>query len=243
MVIKGYLRTSLLEWPGKISSVIFIPGCNWRCPFCHNKDLVLLPEKLPSISEKEILADLKKRRKWIDGVVITGGEPTFQPDLAVFLGRIKDSGFLTMVETNGTKPEVLSNLLKESLLDRLSLDVKAPLNQEAYNQAAGVEVDLKTIEQSIELVFNSGLESEFRTTVVPSLHSEEDLIKLAKQLRAMSDRSASASRLLWWFLQQFQPKNCLDPAFREVKPYDQKSLEEILIAVKKYFPQVELRGV
>lgn len=243
MVIKGYLPTSLLEWPGKISAVVFLPGCNFRCPFCHNKDLVLSPQELPTIPEEEVLTDLEKRKKWIDGVVFTGGEPTLTADLVDFLGKVKDLGFLTMMETNGTKPEVLEKLLKKKLLDRLSLDIKAEFELEAYAQAVGGKVNLKPIKESIEMVFNSGLEFELRTTVVPPIHTQESLVKLAKQLKGIGDQAAGLGCLPSWFLQQFRPQNCLDRRFEKIKPYDLESLEKILIAVKKHFPQTKLRGI
>ena len=297
MIIKGYLRTSLIEWPGKISSVVFVPGCNFRCPFCHNKDLVLHPEKLPSTPEKEVFSDLKKRKKWIDGVVITGGEPTLQLDLPKFLQRIKDLGFLTMIETNGTKPEVLRKLLDMGLVDRLTMDIKAPLNSKNYNRASGVscgapraepmapfcaspaakggtlpkqntplrspsfagypprihprqspwlsakEGKIEIIKESIKLILSSEIESEFRTTVVPTLYTKDSLIELAKQLRYISHQPSTINHSLFWFLQQFQPKNCLNPAFEKIEPYSGKFLEEILSAVKKYIPGAELRGV
>lgn len=238
MQIKGYLRTSLIEWPGKISSVVFVPGCNFRCPFCHNKDLVVNPDKLPSVSEREVFSNLKKRKKWIDGVVVTGGEPTLQSNLPEFLQKIKKLGFLTMIETNGTKPEVLKKLFGKRLIDRLTMDIKAPLNSRNYNKVSGAICKIETIKESIKLILNSGVEYEFRTTVVPSLHTKDSLIEMARQLRRIV-RPPTFS----WLLQQFQPKNCLDPAFEKIEPYSGKFLEEILSAVKKHIPRAELRGV
>lgn len=243
MVIKGYLRTSLIEWPGKISSVVFVPGCNFRCPFCHNKDLVVNPDKLLSVSEREVFSNLKKRRKWIDGVVVTGGEPTLQSNLPEFLQKIKKLGFLTMIETNGTKPEVLKKLFEKGLVDRLTMDIKAPLNSKNYNRISGAICKIETIKESIKLILNSGVEYEFRTTVVPTLHTKEDLVDLAKQLKYISHQPSTMNHSLFWFLQQFQPKNCLDPTFEKIEPYSGKSLEEILSAVKKHIPRAELRGV
>lgn len=243
MRIAGYLQTSFLEWPGQITAVIFLPGCNFRCPFCHNKDLVLPSKRSPSIPGGEILADLKKRKKWIDGVVFTGGEPTLQSDLDAFLRAVKDLGFLAMVETNGTRPEILKVLLEKKLVDRIGLDVKACLDKESYQRAVGGRINLEAIEESIKIVFGSRIEGELRTTLVPGIHSKENLIKLASQLEAVSRQFPTADQSPVWFLQQFQPKNCLDPAFEKVKPYDQKSLEEILAAVKRHFPRTKLRGI
>ncbi len=126
MEIAGYIKTSLIEWPGKISSVIFVPGCNFRCPFCHNADLVSR-KGFTQIPEKLIFADLKSRKKWIDAVVVTGGEPTLQADLSRFLSRIRRMGLMTMVHTNGTKPEVIEKLIKKKLVDYWAMDLKGDL--------------------------------------------------------------------------------------------------------------------
>jgi pyruvate formate lyase activating enzyme len=235
--ICGYLKTSLIEWPGKISSVVFVPGCNFRCPFCHNKDLVLYLGKLPSISQEEIFSDLKGRKKWIDGIAVTGGEPTLQSNLPGFLEEIKDLGFLTMVETNGTLPGVLDNLINKGLVDRVAMDVKGPLDGR-YERISNVKCEMSNIESSIKLIVTSGVEYELRTTVVPTLLIKKDLVDLAKQFVAIIQTPS-----LSWFLQQFQPKNCLNPAFEKIRPYSQKYLEEILSTVKKYIPNAQLRGV
>lgn len=225
MEIRGYLKTSAIEWSGKISSVLFVPGCNFRCPFCYNRDLVLNPDKLPKISEKEVFADLKKRKKWIDAVVVTGGEPTLQSDLDKFLKKVKKLGFLTMIETNGSKPEVLKKLFKKKLLDRISMDIKGPLD---FRYA-----EIVNIKKSIRLIFNSGIDFEFRTTVVPTIHNEKILLVMAKQLKRYAGFS--------WYLQSFQPKTCLDPKFKKIKPFSKMEMEKFLKAVKKIIPGAELR--
>lgn len=243
MNIRGYLPTSLIEWPGKISAVIFVGGCNLRCPFCHNRDLVLHPEKLSKIPEEEIFKDLKKRKKWVDGLVITGGEPTLQPGLPGFLGRIKKLGFLTMIETNGTRPRIMAQLLNSQMVDRLSMDIKTHLDGQAYSRASGVKIKIKKIKESIKLILNSGVDFEFRTTVVPTLHTKESLVKLAKQLRRLCQRLKTKDQRPVWFLQQFVPQNCLDPEFEKVKPYSKEKMEEVLAAVQKYFSSAMLREV
>jgi len=169
MQIAGYLKTSLIEWPGKISSVIFTPGCNFRCPFCHNRDLVNsnIATKQHSYKEEEILADLANRRKWVDAVVVTGGEPTLQKDLSSFLKKVKDNGFLTMLETNGTRPEVIASLFHCSSVDYITMDLKG--NFQDYEKFTGTKVDMDKIKESIKLIIESGKEYEFRTTVVPGL--------------------------------------------------------------------------
>ena len=220
MKIVGYLRTSLIEWPGKIASVIFVPGCNFRCPFCHNSNLVdpQKIKKLPLIAEKEILSDLKKRKEWIDGVVVTGGEPTLQPDLAVFLQKIKKLGFLTMIQTNSSKPAIIRNLLKKKLIDYLTIDFKDSFTN---------------IQKSLKIILDSGIDFELRTTVVPTIHDEKVLLKMAGHLPRLTKFP--------WFLQAFQPKNCLDPQFEKIKPYSKMEMEKFLRVVKKIFPSVCLR--
>lgn len=220
MKTAGYLKTSLIEWPGKISSVIFVPGCNWRCPFCHNADLVdpKRIKKLPQIAEKEILTDLKKRKKWIDGVVVTGGEPTLQPGLPAFLQKCRTLGFVTMLETNGSKPTMIRKLFDLRLLDYLTMDIKGPLKEE--------------IKKSLKIILKSGVPFELRTTVVPTIHDRQVLEEMAKQLPKQST----------WFLQDFQPKNCLNPKFEKIKPYTKIEMKRLLRVVKKVIPQARLRG-
>lgn len=229
MKIAGYLKTSLIEWPGKISSVIFVPGCNWRCPFCHNADLVdpKRIKKLPQIAEKEILTDLKKRKKWIDGVVVTGGEPTLQPDLPAFLQKCRTLGFVTMLETNGSKPTMIRKLLQLKLLDYLAMDIKGPLKEE--------------IKKSLKIILKSGVPFELRTTVVPTIHNPKILKQMARQLEKIF-RESHHTQFVGWVLQTFQPNNCLEPKFEKIKPFSRIELENLLKTVKKVIPQARLRG-
>lgn len=238
MKIAGYLRTSLIEWPGKISSVIFIPGCNFYCPFCHNADLVKpkVKTKLPLIAETEVLADLKKRKKWIDGVVVTGGEPTLQPDLDRFLQQCQKLGFETMVETNGSKPEIIDRLLKSSAVDYLSVDVKTTLDKN-YAKAVGLKkYDPSVVVETIKLLKKSKIPFELRTTVVPEIHDKKTLIKMAKQLKRVIGR-----KKIPWFWQNFQAKNCLDPKFNKKEPFKKETLKGFLEIVKKHYSEVRIR--
>ena len=240
MEIKGLVKTSLIEWPGKISAVIFVSGCNFRCPFCHNSHLVDAKKiaKLPSLSEKQIIIDLKKRRKWIEGVVITGGEPSLQADLPEFLGKLKKLGFETMIETNGGRPELVQKLVtcKPAILDFLSLDFKAPLDRH-YAKTVGLKnFDPKIWIKSLQAILNSGIPFELRTTIVPGIHDKKTLVKMARQLKKIIGR-----RKVTWFWQNFQPKNCLDPKFNKLKPYDKMEMEKFLKAVKKIVPNATIR--
>jgi pyruvate formate lyase activating enzyme len=233
MKIAGYLKTSLIEWPGKISSVIFVPGCNFRCPFCHNRDLVEPQEikKLPEIAEKEIFKNLKKRKKWIDGVVVTGGEPTLQPDLAQFLQKCQALGFKTMVETNGSQPAVIKKLILAKLVDYWRMDYKVPLGE--YRKLTNLAKIAAKIAQSIKILAMSSADWELRTTIVPGIHDSKILLQMAKELKIGGKIN--------WSLQNFQPKNCLDPKFNKIKPYSKIRLEELLKAVKKTVPEISLK--
>ncbi|MDP2860808.1 MAG: anaerobic ribonucleoside-triphosphate reductase activating protein [bacterium] len=241
MKIGGYLQTSLIDWPGKIAAVVFTVSCNFRCPFCHNADLVL-PEKIKRIyiiPEKEILADLKKRKKWIDGVVVTGGESTLQDDLSGFLDKCRRMGFMTMIETNGSQPEVIHNLLTKKLLNYVAMDYKGPIEEYAAVSGGKIKNEKLKIENSMKLLVNSHIPFEFRTTVVPGIHDETTIKKMGRELRQLT---INDSRLtIPWYLQAFQPKNCLDPEFMKVKPFTAAMLKKLLAAAKKEFPLAELR--
>lgn len=246
MKIVGYLRTSLLEWPGKISSVVFVPGCNFRCPFCHNSDLVdpARFKRLEEYSEQSILQDLKKRKKWIDGVVITGGEPTLQLDLPQFLEKIKALGFPTMVETNGSQPEIISKLsscqklANGRIVDFLTVDFKVPFEQ--YNLVCSENDIAKKVRASIEIILKSKIDFEIRTTIVPGIHNEKTLVKMAKQLLKICQKLSRKPPV--WFLQSFQPKNCLDSRFEKVRPFNKIEMEMFLKTVRKIIPTAKPRG-
>jgi pyruvate formate lyase activating enzyme len=215
--IKGFLETSFLDWPGKLCSVIFLPHCNFRCPYCHNHPLIFHPERYSSIPFEDILDRLHSFRDWIDGVCITGGEPTLHVDLSLLIREIKRNGFLVKLDTNGSNPQVLEDLIKAGEIDFVSMDVKAPLDPFSYRRSIGLPVDLNFILRSIEILKKGKVEYQFRMTVVPGLHREEDIKTLGDQLR-VGKRFA---------LQNFNPENPLDPSLKEILPYDQKILKEI----------------
>lgn len=236
MQIAGFLKTSLIEWSGKITSVIFAPGCNFRCPFCHNADLID-PEKIkkiPLFSEKAILTDLEGRKKWIDAVVVTGGEPTLQKDLPQFLSALRKMDFLTLVHTNGANPEAVENLIKKKLVDFWAMDIKGDF--ENYSQFAGVAVEIDKIKRTLRLISKSGLGFELRTTVVPGLHSLENLTKLAKELRTLTLSPR-------WALQQFRPLNCFDKKYLNLKPFSKEEMDHFQKELQKIIPTVFLRGI
>jgi pyruvate formate lyase activating enzyme len=184
MVIGGFAPLTLLDYPGKVAATVFTVGCNFRCPFCHNPELVLAQSGLEKekVKEKEFFDFLKKRQKKLDGVCITGGEPTLQKDLVEFISKIKALGFLVKLDTNGTRPDVLKRLLDQKLLDFVAMDIKTSI--EKYPQACGVKVDPGRIQLSTELIRNNQrIDYEFRTTVAGGIHTEDDLRDIGRWLR------------------------------------------------------------
>ncbi|MBR3767807.1 MAG: anaerobic ribonucleoside-triphosphate reductase activating protein [Clostridia bacterium] len=179
MNISGFQKLTLLDFPGHTACTLFTLGCNMRCPFCHNTPLVTGTAQ-ESYSEEEIFSFLKKRQGLLDGVAITGGEPLLQKDIAQFLRKIKDLGYSVKLDTNGSFPDKLSLLLEEGLVDFVAMDIKN--TKEKYSLTSGVEIDFSLIEKSVDIIKNSGIDREFRTTVVKEYHTEEDIISIAKFL-------------------------------------------------------------
>ncbi len=227
--IKGLVKTSLIEFPGHIATVVFTGGCNFRCPYCHNADLVANPADLPDIPVAEVLEFLAQRRQLVDGVVVSGGEPTLQPGLPEFLRAVKGLGFATKLDTNGSRPDVLRVLLAEGLLDYVALDLKTPL--ERYESALGAPSHV-AVGESIRLVLASGVTHEFRTTVVPSLVAPTDVPALAQAI-------AGARQ---YYLQQFRPVNTLDPAYENVTPYAPAVLHGMAQTARAWVPTA-VRGL
>lgn len=236
MRIGGYQKTSLIDYPGKVAAVIFTQGCNFRCPFCHNRDLVLVDFQTPLFDTDAVLDDLKERRKLLDGVVITGGEPTIQPNLEEFIEKIKSLGLSTKLDTNGSTSTILGSMVNRKLVDYVALDLKAPLDERYKRVSKYRSIKVSKVEESISFLVRSGIEYELRTTVVPGLHSEKDILDLGRQLSEIAPKAK-------WVLQNFQPKNCLDPAFLDIEPYDQVTLEKFLAAVREFVPNAQLRGL
>jgi pyruvate formate lyase activating enzyme len=215
--IRGFLETSFLDWPGKMVSVVFLPGCNFRCPFCHNHQLVLDPGSYEDIPRPHVMARLAELKGWVDGVCITGGEPTIHPHLPSLMAEIKGTGLLVKLDTNGSRPHVLRSLVEGGLVDCVAMDVKAPLDAVHYDRAAGVATDLEKIQESICFLKKGNIEYHFRTTVVPALHKGEDLLHLAHQLSGSSSLT----------LQNFNPENPLDPQLKGTSPYTEEWLQEM----------------
>lgn len=229
--IKGFIETSLCDWDGLISSVVFLPGCNFRCPFCQNAELVLDPESLPSVGFDHVSEYLKAQSSWIDGVVLTGGEPTIWGGLSELAGAIKDLGFAVKLDTNGTCPDEIAGLIDRGLVDFIAMDIKAPLD-ERYERAAGVPVDLEKIRRSIEMVLGLKGAHEFRTTLVPGFVGEEEVALMAEAVEG-TDRYA---------LQRFVPDNSLDKALRRAIAYDDSFVSHLLEIAGKSVDNCIYRG-
>ncbi len=227
--IKGFIETSMLDWWGNIASVLFLPGCNFRCPYCHNHELAHNPNALPDIPLEKVLARLSRFKGWIDGIVITGGEPTLHNNLPDIIRRIKQGSvtqdaWLVKLDTNGSNPDMLAQLLDEGLLDYVAMDVKAPLNELDYQRATGCGAKVESVRECIDLLKNSGLDYELRTTVCPTLLDKPKLKQLLDQIKG-------AKRLV---LQNFKPAQVLDPDFQQIKPYSKEFIHELGQMSEKY---------
>jgi pyruvate formate lyase activating enzyme len=235
MEIKGFINLSLVDWDGKISSVVFLAGCNLRCPFCYNVNLVIHPEKLPTILFEQIEDRLKKSRGWIDGVVITGGEPTIHGDLLELCKKIKEIGFLVKLDTNGTNPVMVRELIDKRLVDYVAMDIKAPITKEKHSRACGVNTEnlLGKIEKTIDLLLEDEVEYEFRTTVVPNLHDEQDIEEICRRIRGCRK----------YAIQNYKgDMETIDPKFKNSKPFSEKEMKAFLTTAKKIIPNTMLRG-
>ena len=230
MNIGGLQKTSLLDYPDTISAIIWTVGCDFLCPFCYNKDLVL--GKVGVIPEEEVLSFLEKRKGMLEGLVISGGEPLMQKDIVQFAEKVKKLGYLIKIDTNGMYPEKLKELIDKKLVDYVAMDVKAPKNK--YDKLTDVKTDIKKIEKSIEIIKNSKLDYQFKTTFVPGLLTKENIIIIAKWLEG-SKR---------FYLQQFKnDAPLISSKLQNVAPYSKEKLIETLNHIKSYFENCDVRGI
>lgn len=227
MLIGGVQKMTMLDYPGKVACTIFTYGCNFRCPFCHNATLVIDEANL--FDKNEILAYINKRKGILDGVVVTGGEPLLQPDIMEFLAELKQTGLLVKLDTNGSYPERLEQIIEKGLVDYVAMDIKNC--KEKYDLTTGVKIDISKIEKSVELLMQDRVDYEFRTTVVKELHKKEDFEKIGKWL-------IGAKRL---FLQPFKDNENL--IGENLSSHSKESLEEFKGILEKTIPQVEIRGL
>lgn len=232
MKVTGIQKLTLLDYPGVVACTVFTAGCNFRCPFCHNAMLVL-PEQIDDecLTDDEVFGFLQKRRGVLDGVAVTGGEPLLHADMPEFLARVKELGYKIKLDTNGSNPELLSEIIKNKLVDRVAMDIKnAP---EEYARTIGLEsFDITPVERSKEMLLSGETDYEFRTTVVKGIHTKESLIGAAKWIEGAKE----------YYLQQFKDSgNLILPD--GLSAYDEKQMHALADAVRDYVPTVEVRGV
>lgn len=235
MHIKGWVKSSLVDYPGKIAASIFCGGCNFRCPNCHNSPIVLHPGDYPDVPESEIWAVLDRRTSVLDGVVISGGEPTLQPDLLAFAQRLHQRGYRVKLDTNGYLPGVLAMMIDAGAVDYVAMDIKAPLFK--YDVATRVPVDRDRIQRSIDLLRQGRVEHEFRTTVVPGILQEQDIAQIAQWLAGPSCGPVR------YYIQQFVPHDTLDPALLDRVPYLPQRLQAMANLAGRWIEGVEVRGI
>lgn len=229
--IRGLEKFAPKDFPGYISSTIFLGGCNFRCPFCQNPDLVLNPGDLPVMPMELFIEFLDSRRGWLEAVCVTGGEPLIHKDLIQLLGVIKKKGFRIKLDTNGSFPERFKKIIKEGLLDNAAMDIKAPLDK--YALASGIDVNTEEIKKSIGILKKSNIEYMFRTTVVPGLIGEKDIEEIGRMLEGGP----------LFQLQQFSPKKTLDMSYRKIEPYPKEEVQRLGRIAEKYFAKVILEGI
>ncbi|MDY6989169.1 MAG: anaerobic ribonucleoside-triphosphate reductase activating protein [Thermodesulfobacteriota bacterium] len=221
--IKGFVERSSTDWPGHSCAVVHLPYCNLRCPYCHSHELVLKPAALESFSFETIIQGLKSKNDSIYGICVTGGEPTMHRGLPGLLRTIREAGYRTKVDTNGTEPEVLEHLIEHRLLDLVAMDVKAPLDEATYERCAGVFLPVSIIEKSIEVITTAGVPHLFRCTVVPSLLAEDDIYRLADELKTLVAPHGAPSLTL----QNFDPTDPFEPALKDVEPFTKETLSRM----------------
>ncbi len=232
MKITGIQKLTLLDYPGVVACTVFTAGCNFRCPFCHNSSLVL-PEQIDDnfLEDDEVFEFLKKRRGVLDGVAVTGGEPLLNADIADFLVKVKSLGYKIKLDTNGSNPELLSDIIRNKLVDRVAMDIKnAP---EDYAKTVGMDsIDISAVERSKEILLSGSIDYEFRTTVVKGIHTRESLLAAAEWIRGAEE----------YYLQQFKDSGNLILS-EGLTAYNEKEMESMADAVREIVPSVLVRGI
>ncbi len=239
MIIGGLEKLSLIDYPDHLAAIIFTKGCNFRCKYCYNPMLVCPVEDadvknnegLNRFNEEDLLLFLKERYGKLDGIVITGGEPTLHPDLSEFIKKIKNIGYHVKLDTNGSNPSVLKKLIDDKLIDYIAMDIKAPLTD--YEKVVGVKINFKKLTDSVKMIMSSSLPYEFRTTMVPGLINEKDLILMGESIRGASS----------WYLQQFKSDTSLvDSKYGGKKSYTTQEMKNFVDIAKKFVNICEFRG-
>jgi pyruvate formate lyase activating enzyme len=233
----GLTKQSLSDYPGRIAAVLFTRGCNLRCPFCHNPHLLGARRSTgdQGWSLKDVLKLLEERKGFLDGVVITGGEPTLNPGLPSAIRLIKEMGYLVKLDTNGTGYEMVRELLQEELVDYIAMDIKAPLDMAKYYKACGRlhSREFLNIRNTILMLKEAPIPVEFRTTVVPGLHTLKDIIDIARQIQGAS----------LYTLQQFRPEITLNPSFGKIVPFSAEELQQMALQCSAFVKQVRVVNI
>jgi pyruvate formate lyase activating enzyme len=227
--IAGYHPSTLIDWPGRLAAIVFLPQCNLRCRFCHASSMLAPSQE--AIPLEAILEHMASQRGWLDGVVICGGEPTVWPTLGGLCEKFRRAGLAVKLDTNGTHPDRLAELVRGGLVDAVAMDLKAPLDAR-YPAVCGDNADLHAIGRSIDLLMGGPVEYEFRTTVCPAFLD-------APEIHAIGTRVAGARR---WVLQRFEPAHALDPSLRDVQPYDLPKMEDLAAIGRRYVARCLVRG-
>ena len=230
-IFAGLQKLTLLDFPGKVACTLFTKGCNFRCPFCHNASLVVRTEEQRMYDNAEILAFLKKRVGILDGVAITGGEPTLMRGLYDFIKSVKEMGYAVKLDTNGTRPEVLKKLVLDGLVDYVAMDIKNSPEKYAYTSGLPSNYDLSKIEESIRFLMDGHVDFEFRTTVAKPFHTEEDFVKIGEWIKGSEK----------YFLQQF--KDSGDIIGKEISSFNENEMGKFLNILLPFVPNTQLRGV
>ncbi len=229
MQIKGLQKTTLLDFPSKVACTLFTGGCNFRCPFCHNASLVLAPTTVDDISEEEFFKFLKKRVGVLDGVCITGGEPLLQHDIIPFMKKIHALGFAIKLDTNGSRPQLLREIVELGLVEHIAMDIKNSLPK--YSLTAGTSINLDDVKESIDFIMNCGVSYEFRTTVVKELHTPDDMVSIGSLISGAEN----------YYLQSF--KDSGDLICPDYSAHSEETMKSMLDIVKAYVKHAELRGI
>ncbi|HEY3420985.1 MAG TPA: anaerobic ribonucleoside-triphosphate reductase activating protein [Methanomassiliicoccales archaeon] len=229
--IVGFSKTSLLDWDGHVVATIYLQGCNWRCLYCHNPDLVPIEPVFDELDFEDIAEYVRDNADFLDGVAISGGEPTIHPDLPILIAKIRDLGMKVKLDTNGSNPEMLEDLLGSGMLDYVAMDIKAPLNGK-YKEIVKVNADLEAVKRSILLLMNSGTDYEFRTTIVPFLLEEKEVEAIAAYIGGSKK----------FALHQFKNDSTLEKKMELVSPYPEEKLRAMADIAKRYVGKVVIRG-
>lgn len=233
MKIAGFNKTTMLDWDGKVACMIYLAGCDFRCPYCHNRGIVTESEKIEAVDEESIFDYIRRNKDFLDGAVISGGEPTINKDLYKLLKRLKDLGMKIKLDTNGYHPDVLEDLIGAGYIDMIAMDLKAPLTKERYSAVAGTDIDTDRLKRSIKIIMDSGIDYEFRTTCSPILVKPEDINEIGKEIKGAKN----------YHLQQFRPKICLDQRLELIDPYKESIILQMAETAKKYAKNVRVRGL